>query len=59
MSGECEKCNEHCLDCKCDDVNFYAYTYLKDYVMLFVENYGHEDVIKSLKKFIRDLENDQ
>lgn len=23
MSGECEKCGEHCIDCKCGEIHIY------------------------------------
>ena len=31
MSGECQECGEHCLDCKCDIKEFFNKT-LRDHV---------------------------
>ncbi len=59
MSGKCEKCLAHCLDCKCSETTeFYSYAYLKDHALIFVEKLGKDVVINTLKQIISDLEKD-
>jgi hypothetical protein len=30
MSGECYKCGEHCLDCRCDNIKVWAQMFFDD-----------------------------
>lgn len=45
MSGECEKCNEHCMDCQCDE----------DATMEELEAFAIDAVIRSLEQNLKEM----
>ncbi len=65
MSGECDKCSEHCLDCQCMNIHIHApdEVYEKflvfEAIIAFIRRYDSKDLgtvsIKDLSDFVDEL----
>jgi len=59
MSGECEKCGEHCLDCQCLDIHICAV--IEEKIEKIYEKYKQypKETMHSLQTFMNILDEDE